>query len=158
MYIKQIFPPNIFLVCKKVPGRMGLLVTLYLIASNVYSNLKAPSTRGFSYIETWMLGTQAVIIFAILEYGILLAWKKYFPETKKLEAPISPKRSGRGENNAKNGNVPNSKQAWMNGAYSMPQGQKMKIADLIALFFSMSCFICFNVHYWMVAAKESLAI
>ena len=139
---------------------MGLLVTLYLIASNIYSNLKAPSTRGFSYIETWMLGTQAVIIFAILEYGILLAWKKYFPEQKKLEATISPKRGGgaRGENNAKSGNVPNSKQAWMNGAYSMPQAQKMKIADLIALFFSMSCFICFNVYYWMVAARESLAI
>ena len=137
---------------------MGLLVTLYLIASNVYSNLKAPSTRGFSYIETWMLGTQAVIIFAILEYGILLAWKKYFPEQKKLEATISPKRGGaRVENNTKNSNIPNSKQAWMNGAYCMPQAQKMKIADLIALFFSMSCFICFNVYYWMVGAKESLA-
>ena len=132
---------------------MGLLVTLYLIASNIYSNLKAPSTRGFSYIETWMLGTQAVIIFAILEYGILLAWKKYFPEQKKFEATISPKRGG-----TKSENVPNSKQAWMNGAYSMPQAQKMKIADLIALFFSMSCFICFNVYYWMVAARESLAI
>ena len=144
---------------------MGLLVTLYLIASNVYSNLKAPSTRGFSYIETWMLGTQAVIIFAILEYGVLLAWKKYFPEnTKKLEATISTKRGGgeggsRGETNAKDGkSIPNSKQAWMKGAYFMPQAQKMKIADLIALFFSMTYFICFNVYYWMVAAKESMAI
>ena len=56
---------------------MGLLVTLYLISSNVYSSLKAPIQRGFSYIEIFLFGTQGVIFFAILEYGFVLAWKKY---------------------------------------------------------------------------------
>ena len=56
---------------------MGLLVTLYLISSNVYSSLQAPIQRGFSYIEIFLMGTQGVIFFAILEYGFILAWKKY---------------------------------------------------------------------------------
>ena len=59
-----------------VPGRMGLLVTLFLISSNVFNSLKAPSGRGFSYIETWLVGAQGPIIIAIIEYGIILAWKR----------------------------------------------------------------------------------
>ena len=59
-----------------VPGRMGLLVTLFLISSNVFNSLKAPSGRGFSYIETWLVGAQGPIIIAIIEYGMILAWKR----------------------------------------------------------------------------------
>ena len=61
----------------QVPGRMGLLVTLHLISSNVYNSLNAPQKRGFSYIEVWMIGAQGVILMALLEYGFILAWKKY---------------------------------------------------------------------------------
>ena len=56
---------------------MGLLVTLHLISSNVYNSLNAPQKRGFSYIEVWMIGAQGVILMALLEYGFILAWKKY---------------------------------------------------------------------------------
>ena len=56
---------------------MGLLVTLDLIATNVYNSVKAPSKRGFSYIEIWMIGVQVPILLAISEYAILLAVKKY---------------------------------------------------------------------------------
>ena len=31
----------------QVPGRMGMLVTLYLISANVYNSLDAPASRGF---------------------------------------------------------------------------------------------------------------
>ena len=41
-----------------VPGRMGLLVTLFLISSNVYNSLDAPQARGFSYTEVWLIGAQ----------------------------------------------------------------------------------------------------
>ena len=57
---------------------MGLLVTLYLISYNVYGSLKAPKNRGFSYIELWMIGHQNVIFIAILEYGLVLIWKKFY--------------------------------------------------------------------------------
>ena len=60
-----------------VPGRMGLLVTLFLISSNVYNSLNAPQGRGFSYIEIWLIGAQGPILLAIVEYGIILAWKQH---------------------------------------------------------------------------------
>ena len=54
-----------------------MLVTVDLIATNVYNSVKAPAQRGLSYIEIWMLGIQIPILVGIFEYGILLAMKKY---------------------------------------------------------------------------------
>ena len=45
-----------------VPGRLGLLITLYLILNNVYNSVKGPENRGFSYIEVWFVGTQLPIL------------------------------------------------------------------------------------------------
>ena len=44
---------------------MGMIVTLYLISTNVYNSVEAPKIRGFSYIETWMIGTQIPILVSI---------------------------------------------------------------------------------------------
>ena len=55
---------------------MGMIVTLYLISANVYNAVEAPPTRGFSYIEVWMLGTQAPILLALFEFGFILLLKK----------------------------------------------------------------------------------
>ena len=64
--------------CFFISGRMGMLITLYLIQMNTYNSVKAPPKRGFSSIEEWFVGMQAPILIAILEYGILLALKKFF--------------------------------------------------------------------------------
>ena len=64
-----------------VSGRMGFLLILLLISSNVYNCLNAPNGRGISYIEIWLLGAQGTILGAIFEYGIILAWKHH---SKKL--------------------------------------------------------------------------
>merc|ERR1712241_361525 len=65
-----------------VPGRMGMIVTLYLISANVYNSVDAPKGRGFSYIEIWMLGAQFPIILALCEYGFLLYLIKVFKESE----------------------------------------------------------------------------
>lgn len=65
-----------FIEPDQVPGRMGMLMTLYLIAITSYASLNAPGSRGFSYIEIWFVGIQAPILMAILEYGIVLALRK----------------------------------------------------------------------------------
>ena len=65
-----------------MPGRLGLLVTLHLIAANIYISVEGPRQRGFSYIEIWMVGMQVPILIAIIEYGIILAMKKQ--DTKRL--------------------------------------------------------------------------
>ena len=53
-----------------------MIVTLYLISANVYNAVEAPLLRGFSYIEVWILGTQAPILLALFEYGFILHLKK----------------------------------------------------------------------------------
>ena len=55
---------------------MGMIVTVYLISTNVYNSVEAPNVRGFSYIEIWMIGTQIPILMALLEYGFILYLKK----------------------------------------------------------------------------------
>ena len=59
-----------------VPGRMGMLITLYLILVNTYGSIDAPSKRGFSSIEVWYMGAQVPVLMGILEYGAVLALKK----------------------------------------------------------------------------------
>ena len=70
-----------------------MIVTLYLISANVYNSVDAPKTRGFSYIEIWMFGSQFPILLALLEYGFVLYIKKVVKtsdgnETKKLDEKI----------------------------------------------------------------------
>ena len=60
----------------QVPGRLGLLVTLHLIVTNVFNSVKAPTKRGFSFIEIWMVGVQIPILIGIFEYGAILAIRK----------------------------------------------------------------------------------
>ena len=54
-----------------------MLVTLFLISTNVYSSINAPPERGFSYIELWMVGMFLPISIALVEYSIILGVKKY---------------------------------------------------------------------------------
>lgn len=51
---------------------MGLLITLYLIASNIYGTMQAPPSRGFSNIEVWITVVQCNILIAIIEYLFIL--------------------------------------------------------------------------------------
>ncbi len=68
-----------------VPGRLGLLITTWLIASNVHNAVDGPTNRGFSYVEVWMIGMQITIFMAILEYGILLTFKRMKVSIKSMD-------------------------------------------------------------------------
>ena len=59
-----------------------------LIVTNVYNSVEAPTQRGFSYIEIWLIGIQIPILVAIFEYGILLAMKKYCQPNKKTSEVV----------------------------------------------------------------------
>ena len=65
-----------FVFSIQVPGRMGMIITLCLISFNVYNAVDAPPSRGFSYIEVWMVGMEIPIIFALLEYSLILGFKR----------------------------------------------------------------------------------
>ena len=64
---------------------MGMIVTLYLIHTNVYNSVDAPHGRGFSCIEIWMIGTQIPILVALTEYGFVLYWKKVAEKTNQIQ-------------------------------------------------------------------------
>ena len=55
---------------------MGMIITLCLISFNVYNAVDAPPSRGFSYIEVWMVGMEIPIIMALLEYSLILGFKR----------------------------------------------------------------------------------
>ena len=65
-----------------VPGRMGMLVVLFLILTNIHGTVKGPSSRGFSYVEVWYVGMFIPIVVAIIEYAAVLAAIKYKTETQ----------------------------------------------------------------------------
>ena len=102
---------------------MGLLVTLFLISSNVYTSVKAPSERGFSFLEVWVLGSHGVIFSAILEYGFVLGWKKY-------------------------GNENDVKTFKEKGFSSRTKNDQIKLIDIISLIVSILGFFCFVGIYW----------
>ena len=65
----------------QIAGRMGMLVTLFLISTNSYNSVDAPEDRGVSFIEIWMLGTHLPLLFALVEYGIILGMDKMSTKT-----------------------------------------------------------------------------
>ena len=72
-------------------------MTLNLISANVYNSVKGPSNRNFGLIEIWFIGLQLVILIALLEYGSLLALKRYYTP-RKIESgfvKVSPKDRSR---------------------------------------------------------------
>ena len=109
---------------------MGLLVTLYLISSNVYSSLQAPIQRGFSYIEIFLVGNQGVIFFAILEYGFVLAWKKYSKLWNKSQVKQDRKIG-----------------SWFD--LNMTEDDNIKVIDMISLILAITFLIIFNTIYWI---------
>ena len=76
---------SFFIKPDMVPGRMGMLVTSFLIVTGIYNTVDAPASRGFSFIEQWYIGVQAPIIFAILQYGFILAVMKYIGPQNEIK-------------------------------------------------------------------------
>ena len=68
-----------------VPGRMGMLITLILIITNTYNSIDAAPNRGFSYVEVWYIGIIVPIFIGIIEYGLILALKKYGDNIIKMD-------------------------------------------------------------------------
>ena len=109
---------------------MGLLVTLYLISSNVYSSISAPKKRGFSYVEVWIMGSQGTILLAIIEYGFILMWKKFEKKTSSEVSPIVDK---------------DEEKTWNN----LSLNEKIKRVDIISIITSGIFFLLFNIIYWI---------
>ena len=60
-----------------VPGRMGLLITLFLVLVNLFISITTNSriTKSLTYISTWILACIIFVQGAVLEYGCILLFK-----------------------------------------------------------------------------------
>ena len=84
--IFQIYLPCILFVCvswtsflirpEVVPGRMALLVTLFLVLINIFNTVRsnAPSqlSRSLNAIDLYIVGSIIMVFFALFEYAIIL--------------------------------------------------------------------------------------
>ena len=115
---------------------MGMLVGLFLIAVNVYNSVKGPPGRGFSYIETWNMGTQFPILLALVEYGLVLAWKRLVKheedKTQATKIHVKPAKSALTNKNS-------------------TMDDKIQLLDMGTFLLSVTFFLFFNVFYWSLA-------
>ena len=75
-WVSFLIPPE------AVPGRIGLLVTLFLVATNIFNTIidVSPNTEGMTAISSWMIAYMFFVFLALLEYAIIL----YFLLTKNV--------------------------------------------------------------------------
>ena len=127
---------------------MGLLILLHLISANVYGSIEAPQSRGFSYIESWILGIQGLIMLAIIEYTAILGWKKY----SKYKNSVASKavNNAISERPKSDEGRPSPKYAWF-GNHPTTEVETAFIIDMLAFSFSIVLFLCFNLHYWFLS-------
>ena len=102
-------------------------MTLNLITSNVYMTINAPRERGFSQIEVWMIGVEGVILLALMEYGFLLALKRY-----NLSLPKGCKSD-----------------QMKKFIHESTIEDKMKMVDSFTFILSILFFVTFNLYYWI---------
>ena len=64
---------------ENVPGRMALLITLFLCLINIFNTITSasPYTKSFTSISTWMIACITLVTSALLQYGIILLFRKY---------------------------------------------------------------------------------
>ena len=125
-----------FIEPNMVPGRLALLVTLELISANVYIAVKHPESRGFSYIEIWIVGMQIPIFVGIFEYAFLLAMKRF-------QKPLKTKMIQVKQNKILDLNKP-----------PISFDEISKRMDKWTLIFCLIYIILFSVIYWIVALNQ----
>ena len=111
---------------------MGMIVTLYLISANVYNSVDAPSNRGFSFIEIWMIGTQIPILLALCEYGFVLHLKRIAKESEDQVETMNQDDSGKSLD------------------------ERIKKLDYASLIFSLLYLITFVSVYWIIAHVKTI--
>merc|ERR1719312_1351741 len=80
-WISFLIPPDI------VPGRMALLITLFLVLVNIFNNIttNSPKAEGLTAIEIWMLACILFVFGALIVYAVILYMKQQIrhPKEKK---------------------------------------------------------------------------
>ena len=133
-----LIPPEI------VPGRMTLLVTLFLVLINIFNNITitSPNTETMTALSAWMIACILFVFGALAAYaGILFA--KYTITRSKV---VNPSTNGV---SASNDEVTTQR---MNPPFN--ENETLKQADKLLLLIFPALFLSFNCAYWPFYAPK----
>jgi len=127
-----------------IPGRMALLVTLFLVLVNIFNNVttNTPKAEGLTAIEAWMLACILFVFGALVEYAAILFKKqRYVSGQHKVNLKIICKENYKYEVQEKSP---------ANQAVTAQQmaDEYMRIDKFFLKTFPALFFI-FNVIYWL---------
>ena len=124
-----------------------MIVTLYLISAIVYNAVDAPSGRGFSNIEVWMLGAQFPILLALCEYGFVLYLKKY-PNQDRNQSRVKKMMPDQNQVQTITPDQ-NQPQTVTPDDQGVKLDEKIKRLDSATMIFSFLFFTTFALVYWI---------
>ena len=78
-----------------IPGRMTLLVTIFLVLINIFNTIQtnSPKAEGLTAIEAWVIACIIFVFGALGEYTVILLkikLKKLTPRRKRTKTPPQP--------------------------------------------------------------------
>lgn len=123
-WISFFIPPDL------VPGRMALLVTIFLMLVNIDNtgNTDHPKAEGLTAMELWIVACMIFVAMALFEYAILL--NLCFGGQRIYVADVK----------GKNVNAEIGKADFR---------RKLTLMDRRAAIFFACCFALFNVYFWI---------
>ena len=79
VFFLQFFQISFAIPHEIIPGRMTLLITLFLCLINIFNTISSasPNTESFTSISIWLVTCILFVTTALLQYGIILLFWKY---------------------------------------------------------------------------------
>ena len=124
-----------------VPGRMGLLVTIFLVLINIFTGVKsnAPVSLSLNAIDLYLVICIGLVFSALVEYAIVL-----FKERCKVEQPFPHEVATRQNSSSNRTKNIEKTQAWPE------KRSNMNRLDAISLFAFPIFFVIFNIIYCII--------
>ena len=132
-WVGFLIPPEV------IPGRMALLITLFLVLTNIFNIIttNSPNVEGMTAIAAWMLVCIFFVFGALVGYAYLL-WKK-----KKKTLP-------------KRNRLTNKKEKKMSRKVSSDEQSLIAKVDSTFLVIFPIMFLVFNMIYWPLFLRSSV--
>jgi len=154
-WISFVVPPEV------IPGRMALLVTLFLVLVNIFNTVttNTPKAEGLTAIEAWMLSCILFVFGCLIEYAIILLRK----QSESVRPPPSHVKlicrdNYKYEVTSPNGAQGSHEQLQLEEPKKKRCGENFVKADRFFLIAMPFLFIVFNVIYWLSFGSHLLGI
>ena len=134
-WISFLVPPEI------VPGRMTLLVTVFLVLVNIFNTITSniPKAEGLTAIEAWVIVCVLFVFGALIEYaGLLLKMKL---EVSKSIKPKNQKCALK--------KMDDKRTMYINQCKKQREETSHARLDILFLLLFPIFFLCFNLIYWL---------